>query len=112
MGRESLRPARAKESSTTHSTRQSSTASWPASNFTTETGAPLAPARAGGDPIDGHRTKGSSEQLEDSHLPNPITDRDASLGEAGDALNPQGEEPEMDKDEAEGPVPRTTQMPR
>jgi hypothetical protein len=45
-------------------------------------------------------------------VPNPITDDDASLGEAGDALRPQGEAPEMDKDEAEGPVPRTTQMPR
>ena len=62
--------------------------------------------------MDTDRTKDSIEQLEDSHLPNPITDREASLGEAGDALNPQGEAPEMDKDEAEGPVPRTTQVPR
>jgi hypothetical protein len=58
------------------------------------------------------RTQDSVEQLEDVELPNPITDRDASLGEAGDALNPEGEAPETDKDEAEGPVPRSTQMPR
>jgi hypothetical protein len=58
------------------------------------------------------RTQDSIEQLEDAELPNPITDRDASLGEAGDALNPEGEAPETDKDEAEGPVPRSTQMPR
>jgi hypothetical protein len=58
------------------------------------------------------RTKDSVEQLEDAELPNPITDRDATLGEAGDALNPEGEAPETDKDEAEGPAPHTTQMPR
>ena len=64
-------------------------------------------------PMDTDRTKDSIEQLEEhSDLPNPITDDDATLGEAGDALRPQGEEPEMDKDEAEGPVPHTTQMPR
>jgi len=27
-------------------------------------------------------------------------------------MNPQGEAPEVDKDDAEGPVPHTTQMPR
>lgn len=59
------------------------------------------------------RTKDSIEQVEDAQdLPNPITDDDATLGEAGDAANPQGEEPETDKDRAEGPVPHTTQMPR
>ena len=45
-------------------------------------------------------------------VPDPITDDDATLGEAGDAAIPQGEEPERDKDDAEGPVPHTTQMPR
>ena len=58
------------------------------------------------------RTQDSIEQLDDAELPNPITDRNATLGEAGDALNPEGEAPETDKDEAEGPVPRSTQMPR
>lgn len=58
------------------------------------------------------RTRDSIEQLEDTELPNPITDETASLGEAGDALNPQGEAPETDKDNAEGPAPHTTQMPR
>jgi hypothetical protein len=27
-------------------------------------------------------------------------------------MNPEGEAPEEDKDDAEGPVPHTTQMPR
>jgi hypothetical protein len=59
------------------------------------------------------RTHDSVEQVEEAmDLPNPITDRDASLGEAGDAAIPQGEEPEREKDRAEGPVPRTNQMPR
>ncbi|MGH2444540.1 MAG: hypothetical protein ACRDGD_00645 [Candidatus Limnocylindria bacterium] len=58
------------------------------------------------------RTKDSIEQLEDQEIRNPITDEDATLGEAGDAQGPQGEEPERDKDEAEGPAPHTTQMPR
>ena len=58
------------------------------------------------------RTQDSIEQLEDRELPNPITDKDASLGEAGDALNPEGEAPEDDKDDAEGPAAHTTQMPR
>jgi hypothetical protein len=62
--------------------------------------------------MDTDRTRDSIEQLEDQELPNPITDPDASLGEAGDALRPQGEAPEKDKDDAEGPVPHTTQMPR
>lgn len=63
--------------------------------------------------MEGDRTKDSIEQLdEQQELPNPITDDDAALGEAGDAIRPQGEEPEMDKDAAEGPAPRTTQMPR
>ena len=51
------------------------------------------------------RTRDSIEQLEDTELPNPITDETASLGEAGEA-------PETDKDNAEGPAPHTTQMPR
>ena len=62
--------------------------------------------------MDSDRTRDSVEQLEDRKLPNPITDDDASLGEAGDALRPQGEDPERDKDDAEGPVPHTTQIPR
>ena len=62
--------------------------------------------------MDSDRTRDSIEQLEDRKLPNPITDDDASLGEAGDALHPQGEAPQHDKDDAEGPVPHTTQMPR
>ena len=62
--------------------------------------------------MDTDRTRDSVEQLEDLELPNPITDRNAELGEAGDAMIPDGEAPEEDKDEAEGPVPHTTQMPR
>ena len=62
--------------------------------------------------MDTDRTRDSIEQLEDRKLPNPITDEDVSLGEAGDALFPQGEEPERDKDDAEGPAAHTTQMPR
>lgn len=59
------------------------------------------------------RTRDSIEQVEDAQdLPNPITDDDATLGEAGDAAVPQGEEPDEEKDRAEGPVPHTTQMPR
>ena len=61
---------------------------------------------------DRDRTKDSIEQLEGQELKNPITDDDATLGEAGDALRPQGEWPETDKDDAEGPAPHTTQMPR
>ena len=61
---------------------------------------------------DRDRTPDSVEQLEERDLPNPITDRDAELGEAGDALVSEGEEPERDKDDLEGPSPRTTQMPR
>ena len=62
--------------------------------------------------MDTDRTRDSVEQLEDQELKNPITDEDATLGEAGDALRPQGEAPETDKDQAEGPAPHTTQMPR
>ena len=63
--------------------------------------------------MDSDRTRDSIEQVEDAqHLPNPITDDDATLGEAGDAAIAQGEEPERDKDQAEGPVPHATQMPR
>lgn len=58
------------------------------------------------------RTRDSVEQLEEQELPNPLTDDDASLGEVGDAIRPQGEEPMTDKDEAEGPAPRAQQMPR
>ena len=59
------------------------------------------------------RTRDSIEQVEDAQdLPNPITDDDATLGEAGAAAIPQGEAPEEDKDRAEGPAPHTTQMPR
>ena len=63
--------------------------------------------------MDTDRTRDSIEQQDDQQdLPNPITDDDASLGEAGDAMRPQGEAPEMDKDEAEGPAPHASQMPR
>ena len=61
---------------------------------------------------DPERTKDSIEQTEDLGLPNPITDRTAELGEAGDAMIPEGESPGEDKDDAEGPAPHTTQMPR
>ena len=63
--------------------------------------------------MDTDRTRDSVEQVEDAqHLPNPITDDDATLGEVGDAAAPQGEAPETDKDRLEGPAPHTTQMPR
>ena len=63
--------------------------------------------------MDQDRTRDSVEQVDDAQdFPNPITDDDAALGESGDAAVPQGEEPELDKDEAEGPTPHTTQMPR
>ncbi|MGZ8475268.1 MAG: hypothetical protein ACXWWQ_03455 [Candidatus Limnocylindria bacterium] len=64
--------------------------------------------------MESDRTKDSIEQLEERNtIRNPITDPDASLGEAGDAMRPQGEaETGMDKDRDEGPVPHTTQMPR
>jgi hypothetical protein len=62
--------------------------------------------------MDTDRTKDSIEQLEEQEMPNPITNQDASLGEAGDAIRPQGEAPERDKDQDEGPAPHTTQMPR
>ena len=63
--------------------------------------------------MDSDRTKDSVEQLEDDQeLPNPITDPDATLGEVGDAHRPQGEPPGRDKDQAEGPAPHATQMPR
>ena len=58
------------------------------------------------------RTPDSVEQLEEREMPNPITDDDIALGEAGDALVPEGEDPERDKDDLEGPAPRTTQKPR
>jgi hypothetical protein len=59
------------------------------------------------------RTRDSIEQVEDAqHLPNPITDENATLGEVGDAAVPEGEGPDRDKDRAEGPAPHTTQMPR
>ena len=62
--------------------------------------------------MDEDRTKDSIEQMDDIELKNPITDDDATLGEAGDAMNPDGEAPETDKDDGEGPVPHSTQMPR
>lgn len=63
--------------------------------------------------MESERTRDSIEQTEDAQdLPNPITDDDATLGEAGDAAVPQGEEPETDKDQDEGPAPHVTQMPR
>ena len=62
--------------------------------------------------MESDRTKDSVEQMEERDLKNPITDDDATLGEAGDAMIPRGEEPERDKDDLEGPAPRTTQMPR
>jgi hypothetical protein len=64
--------------------------------------------------MESDRTRDSIEQLDERNtLPNPITDDAATLGEAGDALRPQGEaERSEDKDDLEGPVPHTTQMPR
>lgn len=64
--------------------------------------------------MDTDRTKDSVEQLDERNaLPNPITDEDASLGEAGDAMRPQGEaETGRDKDDEVGPAPHITQMPR
>ncbi len=62
--------------------------------------------------MDSDRTQDSIEQLDGQELTNPITDDDAALGEAGDAINPQGEAPETDKDDAEGPAPHISQMPR
>lgn len=62
--------------------------------------------------MDPERTRDSVEQLEDNALKNPITDDDIALGEAGDALRPEGEAPEDDKDQEEGPVPHTTQPQR
>jgi len=62
--------------------------------------------------MESDRTQDSIEQLEGAQLPNPITDDDATLGEAGDAMNPEGEASDDDKDEGEGPVPHVTQMPR
>jgi hypothetical protein len=58
------------------------------------------------------RTKDSVEQIEDRDMPNPITDDDIALGEAGDAIRPEGEPADRDKDDLEGPAPHTTQMPR
>lgn len=60
------------------------------------------------------RTKDSIEQLDERNtVRNPITDPDASLGEAGDAMRPQDEsESGADKDRDEGPAPHITQMPR
>ena len=59
------------------------------------------------------RTRDSIEQVEEAqHLPNPITDEDATLGEVGDAAIPDGEDPGRDKYRADGPAPHTTQMPR
>lgn len=63
--------------------------------------------------MESDRTPDSIEQVDQAQdIPNPITDEDASLGEAGDAAVPQGESPDRDKDDAEGPAPHTTQMPR
>ena len=62
--------------------------------------------------MDTDHTQDSIEQLEGQDLPNPITDDDATLGEAGDAVNPQGEAPETDKDDAVGPAAHISQMPR
>jgi len=62
--------------------------------------------------MDDDRTQDSVEQMDDTELKNPITDDDATLGEVGDAQNPDGEAPDTDKDDAEGPAPHTSQMPR
>ena len=62
--------------------------------------------------MDTDRTRDSVEQLDEQEMPNPLTDDDATLGEVGDAMRPQGEEPLTDKDQAEGPAPRAQQMPR
>jgi hypothetical protein len=60
-------------------------------------------------PGDPDRTQDSVDQLEDSDLRNPITE-DAELTEVA-----EGFEPATDRsgdDHAEGPAPRTQQMPR
>ena len=49
--------------------------------------------------------------MDDNELKNPITDEDATIGEAGDALNPRARRRD-DKDHGEGPAPHATQMPR
>lgn len=76
-------------------------------------GAPLA-CRASKEVTDGYRSHQGQHRAAGRRagLPNPITDDDATLGEAGDAMRPQGEAPEMDKDDAEGPAPHASQMPR
>jgi hypothetical protein len=56
------------------------------------------------------RTRDSVEQLEDAEIPNPIT-QDAELTEPGEGFEPAADDV-PDDPEREGPVPRTTQMPR
>jgi hypothetical protein len=61
---------------------------------------------------DPRRTPDSVEQMDDAAMPNPISDDAGGLGEAGDAMIPEGEPADEDKDDAAGPAPHTTQMPR
>lgn len=56
------------------------------------------------------RTRDSVEQLEDADITNPITE-DAELTEPGEGFEPAADRT-PDDPEQEGPVPRTTQMPR
>lgn len=59
---------------------------------------------------DQDRTRDSVEQLEDADITNPITE-DAELTEPGEGFEPAADQV-PDDPEQEGPVPRTTQMPR
>lgn len=61
-------------------------------------------------PGDADRTRDSVEQLEGAELPNPIT-QDAGLTEPGEGFEP-GTDDTPDDPAQQGPVPRTTQMPR
>lgn len=57
------------------------------------------------------RTRDSIEQLEDTELPNPITNPVAELTKPGRGFEP-GTTPEADEPEEEGPPGHTSQMPR
>lgn len=60
-------------------------------------------------PSEPARTRDSVEQLEEAEIRNPITE-DAEVTEVSEGFEP-GTERSGD-DDAEGPVPRTQQMPR
>ncbi len=60
--------------------------------------------------MDPERTRDSVEQLDDAELPNPITDPDAKLTEAGEGFEPDADR-WPDDPEKEGPPAHTNQMP-